>query len=256
MSVVFGIVELDTAQVLRVAIAGLRSGQHNGLIAAQPGGLVHGAGVDTAKQQIGFAPDDKERLRLMQGEPASEVGEAAIHDVEAAGFGYQNVEHIDLVHLAVADVDEGWNVAAQVEQRMHLDGSFGGAEMSPRKDAQAQVDGGCVECVDRLLQFDRKAVAGIKPPGGLDQAHRKIHVDTTVALLVGIGQRALGDVSSDNQVIELGLVGAQAGFDIAQALAIGQLREGHAEELIEMRELERWISSWIFGDTLTKRVQW
>src|SRR3989338_10841442 len=125
MPVVFGIVEFDASKVLRVILESLRSGQHNGLIAAQPRGCIYGARVNATEQQVGLATDDKERLRLMQGEPASEVGEAAIHDVKAAGFGYQDVEHIDLVHLAVADVNEGWNIAAQIAQRMHLDGSFG-----------------------------------------------------------------------------------------------------------------------------------
>ncbi len=39
------------------------------------------------KEQMGFATDDKKRLGLMQHVPASEVGEAAIHEVQAAGFG-------------------------------------------------------------------------------------------------------------------------------------------------------------------------
>jgi len=69
---------------------------------------------NATKEQIGFATDDKERLGLMQNVTASEIGEAAIHDVKAAGFGYQYIEHIDLVQLAVADVDEGRNIAAQV----------------------------------------------------------------------------------------------------------------------------------------------
>ena len=139
------------------------------------------------KEQIGFAPDDKERLRLMQDLPASEIGEAAIHDVKAASFGYQDVEYIDLVHLAIADVNEGWNIAAQVEQRMHLDGGLGGAETCPGKNAQAQVDSRGVECVDRMLQLHGKAVAGVELSGSLDQAHREIHVDATIPLLVGIG---------------------------------------------------------------------
>ena len=42
--------------------------------------------------------------------------EAAIHDVEAAGFGYQDVEHIDLVHLAIADVNKSGDVAAQIQR--------------------------------------------------------------------------------------------------------------------------------------------
>ena len=50
----------------------------------------------------------------MQGEPTSEIGEAPIHDVKAASFGYQDIGHIDLVHLAVADVNESWNIAPKV----------------------------------------------------------------------------------------------------------------------------------------------
>ena len=197
MPAVFCIVELDASQMLRVILVGLRGGQFNGLIATQSHGLVYGARVDATKEQIGFSPDDKKRLRLMQGEPASEVGEAAIHDVKAASFGYQDVEYIDLVHLAIGDVDEGGNVAAQVEQRMHFDGSLGGAEARPRKDAQAQVDGRGIECVGRLLQFHRKAVVGVKLSGDLNKAYREILVDVPVALFVGIGQRALGDVATD-----------------------------------------------------------
>ena len=37
-------------------------------------------------------------------------------------------------------------------------------------------------------------------------------------------------------MVELGLMGAQTGFDVAQAFAVGELREGQAEELIEMRK--------------------
>src|SRR5687768_16459864 len=117
---------------------------------------------------------------------------------------------------------------------MHLDGGLGRAKARPRKDAQAQVDSCGIECVDRLLQFSRKAVAGVKLSGGLDQAHGEIGIDATVALLVGIGQCALGDVASYAQVIELGLVSAQTGFDVAQTFAVSQLREGYAEKLVEM----------------------
>jgi len=68
------------------------------------------------------------------------------------------------------------------------------------------------------------------------QVHREIHVDAAVALLVGIGQRTLGDVASYAQVVELGLMGAQTGFDVAQTFAVSQLCESHAQKLIEMRK--------------------
>ena len=254
MPAVFGIVELDASQVLRIILESLRGGQYDGLIAAQSRGRIHGARVDATKEQIGFATNDEERLRLMQGEPAGEVGEAAIHDVKAASFWNHDIEHIDLVHLAVGDVDESWNVAAQVEQRMHLDRSFGLAEMGPREDAQAQVDGGCVERVDGLLQLYGEAVLGIEFARQFDLAERKIPIDTPVAGFVGIGEGTLGDVATNAQVVELGLMCAQAGFDIAQALAVSQLRESQAKKLIEVRECKRWISTRIFGHALTECV--
>jgi hypothetical protein len=41
-------------------------------------------------------------------------------------------------------------------------------------------------------------------------------------------------VTTDAQMVELGLMGTQTGFDIAQAFAECQLCEGHAEKLIEV----------------------
>ena len=70
---------------------------------------------------------------------------------------------------------------------MHLDGSFGGAEACPRKDAQAQVDGRGIERIHGLFQLHGKAVVDIEISGRLDQAHREVGVDVPVALLVGIG---------------------------------------------------------------------
>ncbi len=110
----------------------------------------------------------------MQDEPAEEVGEAAIHDVEAADLGSHDIEHVDFVHFAVADVNEGWVIAAQVEQRIHLDGSFGLPEACPGKDAQAQINDGGIQRVYRLLQFPSKAVGGIELASGLDQADSEI----------------------------------------------------------------------------------
>lgn len=86
MLVVFGIVELDAAQVPRVIPADGVAGQGDSLIATQSGGLVHGARVNAAAGQIGFGANDEERLSLMQDRQSREIDEAAIHDVEAARF--------------------------------------------------------------------------------------------------------------------------------------------------------------------------
>jgi hypothetical protein len=48
---------------------------------------------------------------------------------------------------------------------------------------------------------------------------------------------------------------AQAGLDVAQALAVGQLSESHAEELIETREASDSMIAVILSDTLPELVQ-
>ena len=59
---------------------------------------------------------------------------------------------MNVVQLAIRDVDKTRNVAPQVEQRVHLHRRLGGAEVRPRKDRQAQSDGRRVQGVDGIGQ--------------------------------------------------------------------------------------------------------
>jgi hypothetical protein len=57
-------------------------------------------------------------------------------------------------------------------------------------------------------------------------------------------------------VVELALLSPQAGFDIAQALAIGELSERHAEILIEATERFHMPVALVARDAATEAVQW
>ena len=94
----------------------------------------------------------------MQRVQPLEVEIAAIHHVEGAGLDEQHVEHVDVVQLAVGDVDEGGDAAAQVQQRVQLDGGLGRAKRRPREQGQAQIDGGGVERVDGFVQLDAEGL--------------------------------------------------------------------------------------------------
>lgn len=65
---------------------------------------------------------------------------------------------------------------------------------------------------------------------------REIGVDTPVAMLVGVGQGIARDLAPEVQVIKLGLLGAQTGFDIAETLAVGELTKSQTKELIPAGE--------------------
>jgi len=69
-----------------------------------------------------------------------------------------------------------------------------------------------------------------------DQRVGEIPVNPPVAFLVSVSQIASCDVAADTEVIELGFLRAQTNFDVAQALAEGQLRKGHAQKLVQMRK--------------------
>lgn len=109
--------------------------------------------------------------------------------------------------------------------------------MRPRKQCQAQVDVGRVERINRVHQFQAEAVVGIELACHLDQAKGEILVNTPVAVVVGIRQCASGNAAPYAQMVEFGGMYPQAGLYVAQAFPIGQLGEGHVQELVEMENV-------------------
>ena len=79
---------------------------------------------------------------------------------------------------------------------------------------------------------------------------RKVGVDPPVTRFVGIGQRGARHLAAEAHVIELGADRAQARFDVAQALAVGQLGERHGEVLIPAGQILQVAITRIAGDTL------
>ena len=116
---------------------------------------------------------------------------------------------------------------------MQFDGALGLSEVGPGEHGQAQVDGGGVQGIDGVIEFQPQVVLGIQGPGEADEGVGEVGIQAPVALLVGVGEGIAGDAAAQAQVVEFVLVCAQADLDIAQALAMGELGEGHAEELVE-----------------------
>jgi len=111
---------------------------------------------------------------------------------------------------------------------------------------------GGIQSVGRFLEGHTDIVLGVELPRAANEALGEIRVDPPVSAAVGIGQRALGDPASKAGVIESGLQGIQADRDIAQALAVGQLGEGHAKELIAAREVADPIVASVMLDALVE----
>ena len=131
----FATVVLDdhASQCGGIVLAGIENCQYTSLIAHDVGvGSVHGVGVAPLELGIGLGTGDEESVGLMNGKQSLEIQVPAIKQVVRARLDVQQVQGVDLVHLAVADVNECRDGAAQVQQGVQFDSRLVGAKRCPR----------------------------------------------------------------------------------------------------------------------------
>lgn len=129
--------EADAPQMFRVVLRRVEAIEHDALVADHAGAAVRGGGVHPPRVHACLGSRDEERAGLMHRVQPLEVHVAAIHHVEGPSLHGQDVEHVHVVQLALADVDERRDRAAQVQQRVQLDGRLGRAKRRPVEQAQA-----------------------------------------------------------------------------------------------------------------------
>ena len=131
----FATVVLDdhASQCGGIVLAGIENCQYTSLIAHDVGvGSVHGVGVAPLELGIGLGTGDEESVGLMNHKQSLEIQVAAIEQVVRARLDVQQVQGVDLVRLAVADVNECGDGAAQVQQGVQFDSRFVGSKRCPR----------------------------------------------------------------------------------------------------------------------------
>lgn len=200
---------------------------------------------------------DKERAPLVNDVESGVIEIAPIEKVVCARLDQQLIEGVDLVCLAVADVDKGWNRAPEIEQRVQLDGSLVLTKRCPRINRQAKIDDGCIECVDRRIQIDGQRLVGVERSSNPDQILRKVGIDLPVSRGVRIGERvARHCVATQTHVTKPARVRSKIQFDVAQRLSIPQLRKEHHQELVETREVFDLVVAPAAIDTTLKSCLW
>ena len=252
----FRVFEADAAQRLRVILLGVNPIQRNRLIADDADAPIRLRRIHSVRIEIRLGAGDEESSRQMQAMQAREIDIGPIHDVDRTGLWNQQVERANIVHLAIGNVNEAGDAPAQIQQRMHLHRRLGRSEMRPWKHRQTQVDGSRVQRVHHIAQIQPQVFLGVKHSGLSDQPLGEFLVDTPVAPLVGIGQRRTGYGVADAHVIELGRLRRQAGFDVAQTLAIGELSKSQNAEVFGARQGSDAVVAAIAGDDAMKGLPW
>src|SRR5205085_9476680 len=98
----------------------------------------------------------------------------------------------DIVKLAVADVDERRDHAAQVQQGVHLHRSLGRAKRRPVEQAQTKIDRGGVQRIDTGIEVQHCRVLGIQDLGASYKSLSQCVVDAPVARVQRVGQSRAG----------------------------------------------------------------
>jgi hypothetical protein len=193
--------------------------------------------------EVAFGPGYKECRVLCEPVEASKVDVATVHDIDCGWFEDQLIQEGDIVNFPMSDTDHARNRASQVHLGVKFDGAFVLSKRGPWKKGETQIDGRGIQGVSRLVELQSEIFVRIQLSGHSDQHMSEVCVDAPIPFFVGIGQRASRNSAPDPCVIKLGLHRSQACFDIAKALPISQLSEGHAKELIETRK----VSSPVFA---------
>ena len=71
--------------------------------------------------------------------------------------------------------------------------------------------------------------------GNADQVVCEVGEDAPIVSLVGVGQSRARNPAAKSHVVEFAAHRPQAGFDIAEALAVSELSESHRQILIPAR---------------------
>lgn len=253
---VFDIEETDAPKRIGIFFGCFVTFENDRLVAAHPCRLVDRSVSSFAVFEIALGANDEERQALREGIQAKEVDVGAIHHVEGARLQYQLVEDLDVVCFSFCDADKTRDIAAQVYQRVQFDSTLALAKSCPGKQRKTKIDSGGIECVGRLLQANSEAFLGIQLPGDADQNLGEVGIDSPVSFRVCPGQSIPGNLPSDAGMVEFGLHSTQACFDISEAFPVCDLRESHAEKLIETGESPGSVIASIPPDTLVEFAFW
>lgn len=248
-----GVLKKDTSQIGGIVLRELVLIQLYSLISNHARGPSGGARIDTSGVHISFCSRDKKCASLMHLVESGEIQVAAVHQIERSRLEEYTVKNVDLVHLAVIDVDKREDLPSQIQQIMRLDGGLFGARRRPRMQRQAQVDGCGIEGLDGSVQIDVQGVLGIQGPGDGNQMLSEVLENLPRSFGDRVGQLvARNGLATKSHVVQpIGLI-PQIDLEVAQGLLVFRLCKGYGEELVQGREVLDLVIATMPGHTPAK----
>ncbi len=238
----------DTAQSFWVVLLGVKTCESNDLV-GNNSFLNRYARMASVELEIRFGTGDKERLSLVDTPETFKIDVSSIEQIEASGFKKNRVEPIDVMYFTICDLNKHRQGTSEIELGMDLNCGLVRTEACPRKDRQAKVDGGRVNCVDcglNVIDPARFIDAHFSSP--IDKQQRELLEYSEIPLRVGVGQGTSGNRASKPEVIELRLPRPQTVLNIAQAFPEGKQCKCESQQVIPRGERRRLIVASILGN--------
>ena len=118
---------------------------------------------------------------------AIEIQITTIDNVKGSWFESQ-LKDVDVVNLAMSDNDEGRDTPPQVQKGMQFHSALVGSELGPREKGETQIDGGGVQSIGGLIQFDSEGIVGVEATSLANEDLGKVGIDSPISDLVGMSQ--------------------------------------------------------------------
>ena len=251
-ALVFGVVNPDAAQFVRIGLGRPELLQADNVIAAQAGGAVHRVGVLPAGPQGFFGGHHQPGARLLDGIEPPPVQVTPIHQIERARLPDQLIEPD---HLRIrGQTYQQLRGQRRMDFQLRVDFEAGtlGIETRPGINRQTQIDDARIQGIDGLRQVQCHGLRHIKRPGLTQEVLGQIGEDAPVAGGQRVGQRAPPDWAAQAQVIALIGPGIETGFDVPQTFPPGQLGENQTHQLVPGREVFDFVIATITFDEAVK----
>jgi len=221
----------DTAQPpgkVPLALFGLEA---DGLVAPQAGRFIDRPRFEDIETCVALGADHEIRTGRLDSEQSGEIEIATIKNVDASGLVIDLIHEVDVVDRTVGDPHEYGDWAGEIDLSVKLDRRFGGSEMRPGKDRQAQIDGGSINGINHLVEIKTVGVTDIQPSRLADENLSECFVNAPVSMLVRVSQIRSGNVTSNAHCIAVSAT-SETGFNVAETLPESDLRESHRDELV------------------------
>lgn len=235
LAVALLIVVDDQAQEVGARLSGLVGGEADELVGAYAvlaGMRGNRALLDDLVGGVGFGPRHEVDALLRPALEQRVVVVAAVHSHNAVCRQVQHPGNLYVADLAVGDQSKGGKVAVVVEQAVQLHRSLGLAKLSPREEAQAQVDGAAVQAQQLVAKLEFALLAGTRVGEIAAKDIAQAPEQFVRSAAVGVAQRAPRRRFGQSQVVQFAQTDFQAAADLAQALGLGQLAEQHGRQLV------------------------